>query len=168
MGDDSPDAETPSEAYARMRLEMLQAERAKVLDVRSSGNLPADVVADVLAALDVEESMLDVRKHRRGMLKASLRRGGGKPVAAVNPCAHLKDAPRDTEPNVEGACEDCLAEGTSWVHLRMCLECGHVGCCDSSPQRHATAHFHDVGHPVMRSAEPGEACRWCFVDNRLG
>ena len=60
-------------------------------------------------------------------------------------------------------CAECLASGTSWVHLRLCLECGHVGCCDSSPMRHATAHFHGTGHPVIRSFEPGENWRWCYV-----
>lgn len=61
-------------------------------------------------------------------------------------------------------CEDCLQLGERhWAHLRICLECGHVGCCDSSPRRHATAHFQDMGHPVMRSAEPGEAWRWCYI-----
>ena len=62
---------------------------------------------------------------------------------------------------------DCLRDGTRWVHLRLCLTCGNVGCCDSSPQRHATKHFHRVGHPVMRSFEPGESWRWCFVDEAL-
>ncbi len=65
-------------------------------------------------------------------------------------------------------CEQCLADGTRWVHLRLCLTCGRVGCCDSSPQKHATAHFHETEHPVMRSFESGEAWRWCFVDERLG
>ncbi|GAA0649201.1 UBP-type zinc finger domain-containing protein [Kutzneria viridogrisea] len=65
-------------------------------------------------------------------------------------------------------CEECLELGESaWVHLRMCLSCGHVGCCDSSAHRHATAHFHATGHPVMRSFEPGESWRWCYVDERL-
>ena len=163
-----PDAETPSAAYARLRLEMLQAERARVLEVRSSGNLPHEVVAEVLAALDVEESMLVDADERR-----TLRRRDEEPpllTAGFRPmtCEHLDAARDDTRPNVEGACEDCLVEGTRWVHLRLCLECGHMGCCDSSPRRHATAHFHDVGHPVMRSGEPGEAWRWFFVDNRLG
>lgn len=167
LGDDSPEAETPSEAYSRLRLEMLQAERAKVLDVRGTGHLPAEVVADVLAALDVEESMLDRRERQRGMLRESQRAAGGA-VGSARPCEHLEGAPDDTPPNVDGACEDCLVEGTSWVHLRMCLDCGHVGCCDSSPRRHATAHFQQEGHPVMQSAEPDEEWRWCFVDNRLG
>ncbi|MGW0038687.1 UBP-type zinc finger domain-containing protein [Gordonia sp. NPDC003376] len=66
-------------------------------------------------------------------------------------------------------CEDCVAIGeTHWSHLRKCLECGHIGCCDSSPRRHATAHFHDSGHPVMRSAEPGETWRWCYVHEVMG
>ena len=62
------------------------------------------------------------------------------------------------------ACVDCLREGSRWVHLRLCLDCGHVGCCDSSPRRHATAHFRETEHPVIASAEPGETWRWCYVD----
>jgi uncharacterized UBP type Zn finger protein len=79
-------------------------------------------------------------------------------------CTHL-DQIQITElpPAVEG-CEDCLATGTPWLHLRICLECGHVGCCDSSPQRHASAHARDSEHPIMRSLEPGEDWAWCFVD----
>jgi CPA1 family monovalent cation:H+ antiporter len=65
-------------------------------------------------------------------------------------------------------CEECLALGWTWVHLRQCLTCAHVGCCDSSQGRHARAHFHDTAHPLMRSIEPGEAWRWCFVDRVLG
>ena len=61
-------------------------------------------------------------------------------------------------------CEDCIKIGASWLHLRMCLTCGHVGCCDSSPNRHASAHFRRYRHPVMRSIEPGEGWVWCFVD----
>ena len=61
-------------------------------------------------------------------------------------------------------CEECLKLGTPWVHLRLCLTCGHVGCCDSSPGRHATHHFHATSHPVMASFEPGERWAWCYVD----
>jgi uncharacterized UBP type Zn finger protein len=61
-------------------------------------------------------------------------------------------------------CEECLKTGLRWVHLRLCLTCGHVGCCDSSPGRHATRHFHQTGHPVMASFEPGERWAWCYVD----
>jgi hypothetical protein len=70
---------------------------------------------------------------------------------------------RDVTPRSDG-CEECLREGTGWVHLRLCLTCGHVGCCDSSPMRHARGHAGLVGHPIVRSFEPGEYWRWCFVD----
>jgi uncharacterized UBP type Zn finger protein len=61
-------------------------------------------------------------------------------------------------------CEDCIKTGDTWVHLRMCLICGHVGCCDSSKNKHATKHFHAVGHPLIRSIEPGERWIWCYTD----
>ena len=61
-------------------------------------------------------------------------------------------------------CEECLATGGRWVHLRLCMSCGHVGCCDNSPGRHATGHFHHTRHPVVRSFEPGENWGWCYVD----
>ncbi|PYP92483.1 MAG: hypothetical protein DMG65_03940 [Candidatus Angelobacter sp. Gp1-AA117] len=61
-------------------------------------------------------------------------------------------------------CEDCIKIGDTWVHLRLCMECGHVGCCDSSKNKHATRHFHKTQHPVIRSIEPGESWRWCYVD----
>jgi uncharacterized UBP type Zn finger protein len=61
-------------------------------------------------------------------------------------------------------CEDCLKTGDGWLHLRLCLECGHVGCCDSSKNQHATKHFHTMKHPLVRSIEPGEAWVWCYVD----
>jgi uncharacterized UBP type Zn finger protein len=62
-------------------------------------------------------------------------------------------------------CEECLKTGMKWVHLRVCLSCGHVGCCDSSPGRHATGHFNATRHPVMASFEPGERWAWCYVDS---
>ena len=65
-------------------------------------------------------------------------------------------------------CAACVEEGTTWVHLRLCVKCGNVACCDSSPAKHATRHFHDERHPVMRSFEPGETWRWCYVDSQLG
>ncbi|GAC1366840.1 MAG: UBP-type zinc finger domain-containing protein [Acidobacteriaceae bacterium] len=77
-------------------------------------------------------------------------------------CSHLGEI-RKVSPSSAG-CEDCLREGSRWVHLRMCLECGHVGCCDSSPRKHATGHFKATTHPVMRSVEPGESWGWCYVD----
>jgi len=78
-------------------------------------------------------------------------------------CTHL-DQVRDVSPDSDEGCSDCLRIGSTWVHLRMCLSCGHIGCCDSSPNRHASAHFRASEHPVMQSFEPGEDWRWCFVD----
>ncbi len=167
LGGTHPDEETPSETYARLRLEMLQVEREKVLDVRSTGAVPHEVVSDVLASLDVEESMLDRGNERLPELDGAESVSGR--VGSIALCEHLEAAPRDAASGVDGVCEDCVAEGlTTWVHLRRCLTCGHVACCDSSPRQHATAHYHEIGHPVMRSAEPGEEWRWCFVDSRLG
>ncbi len=77
-------------------------------------------------------------------------------------CEHeigLEPAPPQTT-----GCAECLKTGTRWVHLRLCLTCGHVGCCDSSPGRHATRHAHQTAHPVMASFEPGERWAWCYVD----
>lgn len=77
-------------------------------------------------------------------------------------CTHF-DTIRDVAPSAAG-CEDCLAIGGHWLHLRMCLACGHAGCCDESPNRHATAHFRTSGHPMITSLEPGETWIWCYVD----
>jgi uncharacterized UBP type Zn finger protein len=77
-------------------------------------------------------------------------------------CAHL-NLIRNVEPRTPG-CEECLRMGDEWVHLRLCLTCGHVGCCDSSKNKHATKHFRAVGHPIVRSLEPGEDWMWCYVD----
>ena len=70
---------------------------------------------------------------------------------------------REVVPQTPQGCRECLIEGTSWVHLRLCLTCGHVGCCDSSPMRHARGHAFTIGHPIVRSLEPGENWRWCYV-----
>jgi uncharacterized UBP type Zn finger protein len=78
------------------------------------------------------------------------------------PCEHT-DQVREVTPSAEG-CEDCLRNGDQWVHLRLCLICGQVGCCDSSPNRHATAHWHKTQHPIIRSFEPGEDWWWCYPD----
>ncbi|WZP00526.1 UBP-type zinc finger domain-containing protein [Isosphaeraceae bacterium EP7] len=77
-------------------------------------------------------------------------------------CHHI-DGVEPVPAKTPDGCEECLEEGTPWVHLRLCLECGHVGCCDSSPGMHATKHFHGTGHPVMASYEPGERWGWCYV-----
>ncbi len=87
----------------------------------------------------------------------------------MSACEDLAEAPRDIAalPPTDG-CAECLAVGSrDWVHLRICLDCGHIGCCDNSPQRHATAHFHNSSHPVIRSFEPGEEWRWCYVHEAM-
>jgi len=79
-------------------------------------------------------------------------------------CSHLDQVEvRELPAEVDG-CVDCLAIGGKWLHLRICLTCGHVGCCDDSPNRHATAHSHATSHPLIRSLEPGEVWSWCYVD----
>ena len=77
-------------------------------------------------------------------------------------CTHLA-AVRPVPPHTDG-CEECLRTGSTWVHLRLCLTCGHVGCCDSSPGRHATRHHHRTTHPVIASFEPNERWAWCYPD----
>jgi hypothetical protein len=79
-------------------------------------------------------------------------------------CTHLDHIHVTELPASVDGCEDCLAMGGKWLHLRLCLECGHVGCCDSSPNRHASAHARGTGHPIVRSIQPGEQWSWCFPD----
>jgi hypothetical protein len=79
-------------------------------------------------------------------------------------CTHLDEVKIAELPAEVAGCEDCLREGTKWLHLRICLTCGHVGCCDNSPMRHATAHSHATEHPLIRSLEPGEEWSWCYID----
>jgi len=81
-------------------------------------------------------------------------------------CPHLKDANESIKPNTPKGCEECLRDGTKWVHLRLCLECGHVGCCDSSIGKHATKHFEKTRHPIM-AEYPGRAWKWCYIDNEM-
>ena len=78
-------------------------------------------------------------------------------------CAHAEEI-RDVTPSALG-CEECLKTGSPWVHLRLCRTCGHVGCCDSSPNRHATAHFHATGHPIIEGYDPPEGWGWCYIDD---
>ncbi len=77
-------------------------------------------------------------------------------------CKH-QAAIAKVRPSARG-CEECLKIGSSWVHLRLCRTCGHVGCCDQSPHRHATAHFHSTGHPIIEDYDPPEGWGWCYVD----
>jgi uncharacterized UBP type Zn finger protein len=142
---------------------MITAERERVLEIRNAGTVPSEVVSEVLAMLDVEESVLDHSSRQRARVVASntdrARRTGES-------CAHLEVHPAVITDG--DACEDCLVEGTNWVALRQCLTCGHIGCCDSSPRQHATGHFHTTTHPVIQSAEAGEDWRWCYVDHTTG
>ena len=78
-------------------------------------------------------------------------------------CEHLSEI-KQVKPSADG-CEDCLKTGAWWVHLRLCETCGHVGCCDSSPNKHATKHFHATTHPIIKSLEPGEDWGYCYVDD---
>ncbi len=163
LGRPLADQDTPSATYCRLRMEMLAAERDVIVRARDEGRAPGEVLAAALAAIDVEESLLD----RQEELDALERDRDLVPRPEQPRCEHLRSAPLG-ESHPASACQDCLVEGTTWVHLRTCLTCGHVGCCDSSPRRHSRAHFGDEGHPVVVSAEPGEAWRWCWVDGELG
>ena len=154
--------ETPSEIYNRRRQLMIDAERGRVLEIRDTGTMPSEVVNQVLSMLDVEESMLDYSDEERQRVKA------GVPHTLEGDCEHLRAVRPPVEPDTPGECGDCLRDGTTWVHLRMCVLCGHVACCDSSPERHASQHHEGTGHEVMRSAESGEEWRWCFVDQLTG
>jgi uncharacterized UBP type Zn finger protein len=79
-------------------------------------------------------------------------------------CTHVGDISHEVSPSGNG-CVECLRMGARWVHLRRCIECGHVGCCDQSPNRHATAHHHETSHPLIQSFEPGEDWFWCYADD---
>lgn len=79
-------------------------------------------------------------------------------------CTHLDQVQITQLPDSVAGCEDCLKSGDGWLHLRICLACGKVGCCDDSPNRHARAHAASSGHPLIRSIEPGEDWAWCFID----
>jgi CPA1 family monovalent cation:H+ antiporter len=158
--------ETPSETYRRLRLLMLRAEREELLRIRDSGTVDHEVLSHVLDQLDVEESMLDRIEKRTSTLRDEPLLPPERPD---DECEHLAaHHDRFVAPTTPHGCQDCIDEGLEWVHLRLCLDCGKVGCCDSSPGRHSEKHFDTTGHPVMRSFEPGEAWRWCFVDNKLG
>ncbi|WP_460623183.1 UBP-type zinc finger domain-containing protein [Hymenobacter tenuis] len=82
-------------------------------------------------------------------------------------CSHLQAVETVLPAPTEHVCPECVAMGSQWVHLRVCQTCGHVGCCDSSPNQHATRHFQASQHPVVTSAEPGEQWAWCYLDQQL-
>jgi CPA1 family monovalent cation:H+ antiporter len=158
--------ESPSDLYGRVRSTMIGAERNRVLEIRRSGTVPSDVVAEVLAMLDVEESMLEVAQAERSEIHEAHR----ERRVPGQPCPELGQYPVLPAITEEAAallvCNGCVEEGTRWVALRRCLACGHVGCCDSSPRQHATRHFRDTAHPVIQSSEPHEDWRWCYVHHQ--
>jgi CPA1 family monovalent cation:H+ antiporter len=163
LGRVNSEFEPPTAVYVRVRLSMLEAERSVLLEARDAGRYDEEVLRSVQTRLDIEESLLDHVDLENRDVTDSLR-----PHSVDDLCAHLRTAPDDVPPRTPEGCGACLVEGTRWVHLRLCLTCGEVGCCDSSARQHARRHFEQTGHPVMRSFEPGEAWRWCYVDEQLG
>lgn len=164
LGPGEDERMTPSESYRRLRLLMLRAEREELLRVRDTGVMDHEVLKVVMSMLDIEESIID----RLDEAEDELRGEELTVVPGSSECDHLNASARTQRPDTPGRCQECVEEGIAWVHLRMCLTCGHVACCDSSPRRHADAHYRHTTHPVMRSVEPGEAWRWCYVDEQLG
>jgi monovalent cation/hydrogen antiporter len=164
LGRQSTLEETPSNVYRRLRLQLLDVEREQCLKARDSGTVDDVVLRRVLEQLDIEESMLEPNEDEDSPVEREL----STPAATVGSCKHLAHEWVDPERSATDGCAACIEEGTTWVHLRMCLGCGNVGCCDSSPRKHASQHFDDSHHPVMRSFEPGETWRWCFLDKQLG
>jgi len=164
LGPDESDLLTPSEHYRRLRLVMLQAERERLLAVRDAGVLDHEVLQSVMRVLDLEESLIDRFDEAEDELPAD------EPLRSQLglECEHLQSAPRTAKPDTPGRCQECVVAGLNWVHLRMCLTCGHIACCDSSEGQHADRHYADTDHPVMRSVEAGEAWRWCYVNSQLG
>lgn len=145
--------ESPAETMSRLRRLMIHAERRQVLEVRRTGRVPSPVVADVLAQLDVEEAALDTSDRARARMSQGSARAECVDLERTEP---LEDASAS-------ACEECEPLGHTWVALRRCLTCAHVGCSDSSEHAHAAAHFRATGHVVAQSAEPGEHWRWCYL-----
>jgi CPA1 family monovalent cation:H+ antiporter len=163
LGRSQAELEPPAAAYRRLRLQMLSAERSSILEARDSGRYDDEVLRSALTAIDFEESLLDRVEDAAARVDDEL----VTPETRAGNCEHLAKAPKMVRANTPDGCEECLIEGTRWVHLRLCLTCGHVGCCESSVRKHATLHYEQTGHPVMRSIEPGEAWRWCYVDDLL-
>jgi uncharacterized UBP type Zn finger protein len=106
--------------------------------------------------------MSDVIKGKSPGLRSVLRRLFVRTQTPARDCAH-RDQIREVTPSALG-CEECLRMGDTWVHLRICMICGHVGCCDNSKNKHATKHFRETGHPIIQSFQPGEDWMWCYID----
>ena len=165
LGTTRIDEPSPNEVYRRLRRKMLKAERQEVLRLRDTGTVDREVLDEVMTSLDLEESMLTIVDDRETELQDRIIT---TPEPQRGDCEHLQEACSSTEPDDPEHCRDCLEEGLTWVNLRMCLECGKVACCDSSVGRHSERHWQHTQHPVMRSIEPGEQWRWCYVDELLG
>ncbi|MCL2780526.1 MAG: Na+/H+ antiporter [Actinomycetia bacterium] len=159
VGHPSAHREPPSATYRRLRRVMIDAERRSILDARDAGQVDDEVLRFAMAEVDREEAQLDRVEDVQMRVDEHLL---AAPPPDPDACDDLRDAPPVIPARTPGECEDCLREHSSWVHLRMCLTCGRVGCCEASPRRHAIEHFHESGHPVMRSIEPGETWRWCY------
>ncbi|MGN6600491.1 MAG: cation:proton antiporter domain-containing protein, partial [Actinomycetes bacterium] len=159
----------PWEVYARLRRQMIEVELAHLATARDQGRLPEEEWERLRRDLDLEDAILREAESDDDL-------EGARATTARDGCEHLSRHPQDTEvePVTLAGCTGCLEEGRSdWVHLRICLTCGYVGCCDSSPRRHATGHYEATSaeedvHPVMRSFERDESWRWCFVDELIG
>lgn len=137
---------------------MIEAERERVLQIRDTGRVPAEVVSEVLSMLDIEESTLEFALQERQAMAGAVTDGQR---LAGDSCEDMTHYP-SVETAVDPVCRPCAEQGVTWVAMRQCLVCGEPRCCDSSPLRHASEHFRETGHPVMESAEPGEDWRWCF------
>jgi Na+/H+ antiporter len=161
--------ETPSASYRRLRLGMIQAEREEFVRRRDAGVLEEEIFGQVMRRLDLEEAALerDLLEEAGGDDDSIRAVGGRRRRRPPEACPHIGRIPEGVQPSTLEGCTDCLRTGDYWVHLRMCLDCGHVACCDSSPNRHASAHFRESEHAVVRSFEPGEEWRWCYVDEIL-
>ncbi|MGH3098911.1 MAG: cation:proton antiporter, partial [Streptosporangiales bacterium] len=159
------ETETPGRLYARLRREMVAAEREVIVRLRDSGELEEELLRDLQRHLDLEDALLpEVSEPEEGAGHQDV-----MPVRSAPACEHLRESPTTVPDADPRECRECLAQGnTAWVHLRACLRCGNIGCCDSSPYRHAEAHFESTGHPVVGSAEHGEQWRWCYKDKRVG
>ena len=140
-------------------------------EAAGAANLLETSVPGIFAAGDVRIGLDEALRHGCGgrvdgravRAQAPLCAAGGGGMSATA-CTHLDQvAVHELPAEVEG-CEDCLRSGGKWLHLRICLTCGHIGCCDSSPGRHATAHHRESSHPIVRSLEPGEEWSWCYPD----
>lgn len=159
------DSQTPTSTYRRLRAQMLDSERAKVFAVRDRGVMDHEILDSVMQSLDLEESTILRHETQAARTRDSILLS---PATHTSRCEHLQDAPMAVEPLTPGGCPECAREGRDPVHLRLCLSCGYVGCCDSSVGMHSNQHYLRTGHPVMRSFETGEAWRWCYVDRALG